>query len=110
MLYEKLIKCFDEADIGTFISLMHEDFQWTRHSDGGVVTPENMNTDWFVDLMVNTHFEERRCLYENDEVLVMHEIATFPSGNRDATLSVFTKKDGVFWRLENGSTPLPPKE
>ena len=57
-----------------------------------MVTPENMNTDWFVDLMVDTHFEERRCLYENDEVLVMHKIATFPSGNRDATLSVLTKK------------------
>ena len=114
MLYEKFVTAYDTADIETFLSLMHDDFQWTRHSDGSVITYETMLSegfaDWFTDIMINSQVEERRCIYENEDILVMHEVETFSSGNRDATISVFLKRDGLLWRVENGSTPLPRLE
>ncbi|NCX71035.1 MAG: nuclear transport factor 2 family protein, partial [Rhodobacteraceae bacterium] len=50
--------------------------------------------------------EARRCLYENDDVLVMHFFMTFPNGTRDAVLYYIQKTDGLMRRIETGSTPL----
>jgi hypothetical protein len=47
-----------------------------------------------------------RCLYENDDVLVMHFFMTFPNGTKDAVLYYIQKEDGLMRRIETGSTPL----
>ena len=57
-------------------------------------------------MMENHQLENRRCLYENDDVLVMHWISHFPNGTSDAVMMVHLKKDGLLWRTETGSTPL----
>ena len=50
--------------------------------------------------------ENLRCIYENDDILVMHFVMTFPNGTRDAVMYVATKRDGKIVRIETGSTPL----
>ena len=57
-------------------------------------------------LMVTGKFEEHRCLYEHNGILVTHNIATFENGSRGAILQSHSKKDGLLWRLETGATPL----
>ena len=51
--------------------------------------------------------DKSRCLYENDDILVIHQFVTYGSGDTDAVMSVFPKKDGLIWRVESGATPMP---
>ena len=56
--------------------------------------------------MVTGKFEEHRCLYENEDILVTHNIATFENGSRVAILQSHSKRDGLLWRKETGATVL----
>ena len=56
-------------------------------------------------MMENIRQSERRCIYENDDILVMHSISHFPNDTSDAVMMVHIKKDGLLWRTETGSTP-----
>ena len=47
-----------------------------------------------------------KCCYENDEVLVVHNIISFPDGSKEAALACHTKKDGKIISNETGATPL----
>ena len=51
--------------------------------------------------------EKLRCIYENDDILVMHFVMTFRNGTRGAVMYVAAKRDGKIVRIETGSTPLP---
>ena len=58
-------------------------------------------------MMESVKQTNQRCLYENEDILVAHMIGEFPNGSRDAVMMVILKKDGLAWRTETGSTPLP---
>ena len=47
-----------------------------------------------------------RCLYENEEVLVIHQFIDFPDGSREALLMMHTLRNGKIVRTETGATPL----
>ena len=46
-----------------------------------------------------------RCIYENEDMIVIHSIGTFPKGTRDAVMYVGLKRDGKIsaYDLINGS-------
>ena len=50
-----------------------------------------------------------RCLYENDRIIIVHQITNAANDTRDGVLYVYTRKGGMFAKLETGATPLPPK-
>ena len=52
--------------------------------------------------------ENRRLIYENDDIVVSHSILDGPSG-RNAVMLVRQVKGGKFIRAETGTTPLPAK-
>ena len=49
-------------------------------------------------------FNNSRCIYENDDILVEHSVMGFPDGTREAILGVHTKKEGEIYRNETGET------
>ena len=51
-------------------------------------------------------WSNNRCLYENDDILVYHNIGTFPDGTKESIIVVHTLKDGKIIRTESGATPL----
>ena len=57
--------------------------------------------------MVASKFENRRLIYENEDIMVTHNVSTFSSGSREAVLQSILKKDGLLLRGETGATPLP---
>ena len=63
-------------------------------------------SDQIGNWMVTGRFEKHRCLYENEDILVTHNIATFENGSREAIYNLTLKKDGLLWRAETGATPL----
>ena len=60
--------------------------------------------------MQSTEYKDRRCIYENEDILVEHRVANFSSEDREAVLLVHLKKDGLLFRTETGATPLPSKD
>ena len=86
-------------------SLCHPDFEMVMHSSGTVAS----KSEYIYrvgPLMQKFKPESMRCLYENDDVLVMHFFMTFPNGTKDAVLYYIQKEDGLMRRIETGSTPL----
>jgi hypothetical protein len=62
-------------------------------------------------VIISDSFAENiRCLYENDDIMVVHQITNAPNGTRDAVMYVFTKENGMLTKLETETTPLPPKK
>ena len=106
MIYEKWIKAWSEADIEAYKSLHHEDWEFKFHSTGNVMRSSDMSDEQLEGMMQNNLNENMRCIYENDDILVVHSFATFPSGDKESVLMVHEKKGGLLWKTETGATPL----
>ena len=103
--YEKYQSAWDEQDIGAMLDLYHYDYKRIFHATGkeqGFDELEDIMTRWLMGAKRN----ERRCLYENSEIIVEHFIAEFQDNTTEAVLTVHLLKDGLLWRTETGATPL----
>ena len=107
-LYEKYTVAWNERDISAYLELHHDDYEMIFHSTGEVRKLEDFGYDEWADWMVASEIEQRRCLYENEDLMVEHQITTYSSGDREALMLVHLLKDGLLWRTESGATPLPP--
>ena len=105
-LFDKWWDAANSNDRAQMAELLHNDFIFVRHNTG-----EKLSKDEFLDYMLTgirdkTTAENRRLIYENDEVIVSHSILDGPMG-RNAVMLVRLVKDGKLIRAETGSTPLP---
>jgi hypothetical protein len=75
------------------------------HSSGTVVSKAEY-IERLGPMMQKVKPENRRCLYENEDVLIMHFLIPFPNGTKDAVLYYIQKENGLMRRIETGSTPL----
>ena len=106
-IYQKLKLATNNRDIDAYLELLHDDFVFVRHQTETEVT----KVDWeptIRAMMESTSLEimNDRCLYENDDILVMHQMINFPDGTSEAVMIVNTKKDGKIIRSETGATPI----
>ena len=62
-------------------------------------------SDQIGNWMVTGKFEKHRCLYENEDILVTHNIATFENGSREAILQSNRKKRWTTLANRNGCNP-----
>jgi hypothetical protein len=54
----------------------------------------------------NRTIEDMRCLYENDDILVVHATLSFASGSREGAMIVHHKRGGRIVRIESGVSDL----
>ena len=109
-LYEKMINSIEDDNLEGYLDLLHKDYVFFRHQSGEEVSKE----DWtatvtgMYDAMSRGEltFKDNRCLYENDDILVMHQIGNFPDGSKESIIVVHTLKGGKIIRTESGATPL----
>ena len=108
-LFENYTKAWNEKDITAFVERHHKDYELVIHSTGEVKKMED--NDWYkmMEWMVAANVEKHRCIYENDDIIVEHQIINYGSGDREALMLLHQLKDGLMWRTENGATPLPKK-
>ena len=106
MIYEKLIKAWNEKDAQAFLALHHQDFEWYFHSSGRIIKKADWSTQNIQDWMNRTKVTKSKCIYENDDIHIRHGIAEHASGDREAVMTVILKKDKLLWRMETGATPL----
>ncbi len=105
--FEKFEAAIGNKDLDAMMELMHPGWTMVMHSTGKVL---DLN-DWkemFSKIIAGDNFrrENVRCIYENDDIMVAHSIATFPNGTTDAVTYVGILKDGKLFRTETGSTPI----
>ena len=106
MLYDKLVKAWEEADVNLWDEIRHDEWEMLFHSDGRVVRKGDNPPEEVAERMAAINFEKSRCVYENEDILVVHQFVAFPSGDKEAVMNVSIKKDGLLWRTETGATPL----
>ena len=100
MIYDKLTKAWNEADVSSYKALHHEDWEFKFHSTGNIMRPGDMPDEQLESMMQNNVNENMRWKYENDDILVVHSFTTFPSGDKEAVLMVHKKKMGFFGELK----------
>ena len=107
MLYEKMKSADKSRDIDAFMELVHDDFVFVRNQNGTDVDRtgfyEGRKMMYASDKVTR---EKERCIYENDDICVLHQFSEFASGDKEAVMMVSLKKDGLLWRTETGATPL----
>ena len=106
-LYDRMTKAKAERDIGAFNSCYHDDWEFKFHSSGRIVRRGDNTDEQTLERWDTFKVKSDRCLYENEDILVTHSIVHFPNGSTDAVMMVHMKKDGLLWRTETGSIPMP---
>ena len=109
-VYKNIISSFDDCSVQSYLSLLHEDYVFIRHQSGQTVS----KTGWtpivagMFDAMreEKLKFEENRCIYENDDILVMHSIGHFPDGTKEAIMAVHTLSNDKIVKTESGATRI----
>ena len=106
-LYDIMAKAKANRDIEAFNRCYHDDWEFKFHSSGRIVRRGDNTDEQTLERWDTFKVEDDRCLYENEDILVTHSIVHFPHGSTDAVMMVHMKKDGLLWRTETGSTPMP---
>ena len=106
-IFDAMKTAMRDLDTEAYFDLLHDDFQLVRHQTGTTLNKSEMIG------MVRSMMEsgkwsvsDQRCLYENDDILVVHSIMRYPDGSKEAVMSVNMKKDGKVVRTETGATLL----
>ena len=109
-IFQKLQSSINECDLDRYLELLHSDFIFLRHQFGKELTKEEWTptvTEMFKSMAEGKlSFERARCIYENDEILVLHHVGIFPDNTREAILEVHTIADGKIIKTETGATRI----
>ena len=103
-ILEKYMKVFEEKDEAGMKDILHDDFKFTMHASGNVLSKSDV-ISWAMSGDINE--EKSRIVYENDEIGVHHAFVTFKDGNTQAVMAVYKFKDGKIFSLETGATNMP---
>ena len=106
-LCDIMAKAKAARDIEAFNRCYHDDWEFKFHSTGRIVRRGDNTDEQTLERWDTLKVESDRCLYENEDILVTHSIVHIPNGLTDAVMMVHMKKDGLLWRTETGSTPMP---
>lgn len=106
-IFEKMNAAIGNRDAEAYLSLYADDAVFVRHQTGTTMDKSELG-DLIRKMLASdkTDMGERRCIYENDDILVVHSINDYPDGSREAVLMSCLKSGGKITRVETGATPL----
>ena len=104
-LFDKMMAAFDSRDSNALLDCYHADYEFVRHQTNTTLS----RAEWqpiMEGMMQSDQWKmlSSTCLYENDDILVVHSLMSFPDGTREAVMAVHMKKDGKAIRTETGAT------
>ena len=106
-VFDKLDSATENRDVNAYIALMADDCVFVRHQTGETMNKAQISES--VKRMLapgGVKFGKRRCIYENDDILVVHSVNDYTDGTREALLAAYSLRDGKIVRLETGATLL----
>ena len=107
LIYTEMEAAMRADDVDRYAALLAENFEYVRHKSQDTIDREAMR-----DLLSrvwrpgNRTIEQMRCLYENDDILVVHATLSFASGSREGAMIVHHKLGGKIVRIESGVSDL----
>ena len=106
-IFDKMNEAVGNKDAEAYLALYNDDAVFVRHQTGAEMSKPQMS-EMLRKMMASdkTNMGQRRCIYENDDILVVHSVNDYSDGTREAVLMACTKKDGKISRVETGATPL----
>ncbi len=103
-ILEKYSAALKDKDEATMNELLHDDFKFTMHKSGNVLTKSDV-IKWAMSGDIKQ--DKVRIVYENNEVGIHHSLVTFDDGNVEAVMAVYKYNNGKIMSLETGATPMP---
>ncbi len=103
-ILEKYHKVFEEKDEAGMNDIIHDDFKFTMHASGNVLSKSDVIAWAMSDDIAE---DKSRIVYENDDIGIHHAFVTFKDGNTQAVMAVYKYKDGKIFSLETGATNMP---
>ena len=109
-LYDKMIKSIEDCNLDDYLNLLHDDYVFIRHQSNQKVSKSEwipVVTGMFKAMKDGKlNFMNNRCIYENDDILVIHNVGNFPDKTKEAIMAVHTILDGKIIKTESGATPI----
>jgi len=106
-IYPEMEAAMRSDDVDRYVALMDENFRHVRHKSGDALDRAQMGAllrrVWGHG---NRTIEDLRCVYENDDILVVFTRLAFASGSREGAMIVNLKRDGKIVRIESGVSDL----
>ena len=72
-LFNKWEQVWDNKDARAFLDMHHAEFEFHFHSNGRILKRVDMSVDMVAGVMSKETIKNRRCIYENDKILVIHQ-------------------------------------
>ena len=91
-----------KIDAAAWLDLLHDDFEFTFLSRDDVMKKSDMIVEMMANAMQNETVTNRRCIYENDDICVVHQFSEFASGKKEAIMVVSLKKTDWYDKLRQG--------
>ena len=107
MLFEIIRDSEESRNANKYLDILHDDFVAISHASGTQMNKAEIKP--FIEKLFSQaelSFTTPRCLYENEDILVRHQIMTFADGSKEAVMVVESKKDGKIIKSETGATPI----
>lgn len=102
---KKFKEAYEARDQEAFRDLIDDDFIFSQHNSGETLNKEDMLVIW-ASVEPRPAIDEDRILYENDDILVLHQKMYFISGEYTSAMIVMLLKDGKLVRMEMDASPL----
>lgn len=106
-LYPEMAAAMQADDVDRYAALLHADFRYVRHKSNDSIDraqmAELLRKVWRPG---NRRIDAIRCLYENEDILVIHTRLSFQSGSREGAMIVNLKQDGKIIHIESGVSDL----
>ena len=85
-IHEALESAMRNEDYEGYLKLLHKDYQFVRHQTGVTVSLDEwkpvVQSMFEAKKVGNLSWETSRCLYENEDILVMHNVMVFPDDTK----------------------------
>ena len=106
-IYDSLKKAFEDKDFDGLMKFYHSDYSFIRHQTNTTMSL----SEWFPmmkSMLESNKFEmiSWKCIYENDDILVIHNIGNFPDNTKEAIMAVHTLSNGKIIKTESGATRI----
>ena len=109
-VYQKMVASIEGGTLEEYLDLLSPNYVFVRHQSGEEVSKENWTATvagmFSAMSKGKLTFTDHRCIYENDDILVIHSIGSFPDSSKEAIMAVHSLKDGTIIRTESGATPI----
>ncbi len=95
-LYSKMTEAWENHDVEAYWACFHPDWEMTWHSTGKVTNLSSMSAEQMKAIMENADIKNRRCIYENDDILGAAFACRLPKWNQGRHAACFVKKRRAF--------------